>query len=201
MNTTDTTSRLKYSKRLAAVGAVSAAAMALSSASAAVSVVNVDLFQTYGGGFFSFSPLGSDFVASYNTSYMSGMRNCGFNLLNFNTSNFQWAAAFLPQGSVVDGSLSYSGNASVFLDYPSNGQVVYAGYRVVNQGPGNDQTHYGYVQATGNPAQNFTINFYAYETSPSMGIAIVPEPSSLLLGAAGVGVVAMRRRRSSGRGR
>ncbi|RYD30996.1 MAG: hypothetical protein EOP87_15560 [Verrucomicrobiaceae bacterium] len=196
MNTPASASRLKYSPRLATVGAASAALMTLGTASAAVSVVDVDLFQAYGAGFFSFSPSGSAFTGTYDPSYAAGIRNCGLNLLNFNTTNFQWTSNLLGAGSVVGSSQSFSGNASTFQPYPADEQTVFAGYRLVNQGPGNDETYYGYVQVTGNPANGFTIDSYSYESTPNTAITIVPEISSLLLGTVGVGALALRRRRS-----
>ncbi|RYD33467.1 MAG: hypothetical protein EOP85_20755 [Verrucomicrobiaceae bacterium] len=195
MNTPASAPRLKYSKRLATVGAASAALMTLGTASAAVSVVDVNLFQAYGSGFFSFSPLGSAFTGTYDTSYTAGMRNCGLNLLNFNTTNFQWTSALLAAGSVVGSSQSYTASPG-FLAYPADGQTVYAGYRVVNQGPSNDETYYGYVQVTGNPGSEFTIDSYSYESSANTAITVVPEVSSFLLGTVGVGALALRRRRS-----
>lgn len=197
MNTPTPAPRLKYSKRLATVGAASAALMTLGTASAAVSIVNVDLFQPYGSGFFSFSAVGPSFTGTYDTSYTAGIRNCGLNLLNFSTSNFQWTSTLLGPGSVVGSSQSYSASPGTFLPYPADGQTVYAGYRLTNQGPGNDETYYGYIQVTGNPGDGFTVDTYTYESTANTAITVVPEVSSFLLGAMGVGSLALRRRRSA----
>ena len=199
MNHPTSSSRLKYSKRLTAAGAASAAAiLTLGSASAAVSIVNVDtlLHPWSGNSYFSFSPTGSSFTPSFDNSYTAGIRNCGFNLMNFSTTNFQWTSALLTPGTVVGSSQSFSSNFNVFTPYPAEGAKAYAGYRLTNQGPGNDETHYGYVQVTGGPDDSFTVDYYSYESSPNTSITVVPEVSSFLLGAAGVGTLALRRRRS-----
>jgi hypothetical protein len=182
--------RLKYSTRLAAAGAMCAATI---SASAAVTSVPTNVFQSEGSGFFSFNPLGNDFVADYNPNYTAGMRNCGLNLLNFNSSVFQWVPYLLSEGDVVGSSQQFTQN-SMFLSYLSGGEVKYAGYRV--QGAGNE-TYYGYVQLTGEVGDNFTIDAYRFESTPDTAIttSAVPEPSSIFFGISAVSVMTMRRRR------
>jgi hypothetical protein len=189
------TPRLKYSKRLAAAGAVSAAAaLTLSSASAAVAVVGPELSLEPFVGFISFTPTGASWVDSYDTSYTGMIRNCGLNLLS-NNSNFQWTTGAIGHGTVVDDLQAYNASSSFFLAYPADGETVYVGYRLMNQGSGANETYYGFVQVTGSAGQNFEIDFYSYENSPNTGITVVPEPSTTLLWVAGAGLAFTRRRR------
>lgn len=187
--------RLKYSKRLTAGAVCAAASATLGTASAAVSMVNVGSTPSFGSGWVSFNPLGSNFVTSYNdTSYMAGIRNCGLGLISFSTTNFQWASVLLTEGSVIGSSLSYT-SPSNYQSYPSVGATAYAGYRVVNQGPGSNETYYGYVKVTGVSANTFSVDSYFYETSPSTSVTVVPEPSAAWLGLAGAGLLTWKRRR------
>lgn len=188
------TPRLKYSKRLAAAGAVSAAALTMSSASAAVALVGTDLSLEPFSGFIAFAPTGSSWISGSSPSYMANIRNCGLNLIS-NNSNFQWTTGTISHGTLVDDLLTYTGGSS-FLAYPANGETVYVGYRVLNQGAGADETYYGYVQVTGASGNHFAVDFYSYETSANTGIAAIPEPSTTLLWVAGAGLAFTRRRRA-----
>jgi hypothetical protein len=196
-NTSSSKSSLKYSKRLIAVGVLASAALPFTTAGAAVVVVQPNLFQSSGSGFFSFNPTASDFVATYDESYDCGMRNCGLNLLSFNTTDFNWASSILDEGSIVDNSQAFSSDSSRFLTIPTDGNVVSVGYRLANQGSANDENYFGFVQVTGNGSNNFTIDTYSYQTSPNTGILInaVPEPSSVLLSLVGMSSLILRRRR------
>jgi len=188
------TPRLKYSKRLAAAGAASAAALTMSTASAAIAVTDAGLNLPYGNGWMSFTPTGASWVPTFDNSYMGIIRNCGLNLVSTN-SNFQWTSGTISHGTMVDSLLTYGGTPNAFLPYPADGAEVYAGYRLLNQGAGGDETYYGYVQVTGGPGNSFVIDFYSYETSPNTGIVAVPEPSTTLLWVAGAGLAFTRRRR------
>ena len=188
--------KLKYSSRLRSTGAAAGAlVLASGAASASVLVVNVGEFLPEGFGFLSFDPVGSSFVNAYDTGYTAGVRNCGFNLLHFGDADFEWADSILAAGITVDGSLSYSAAGS-FEMYPADGEVVFAGYRMNNQGTGNDETHYGYVKVTGFPDNGFQVDSYSYESSPNTAIVTaVPEPSALLLGTFAFGAAGLVRRR------
>lgn len=187
MKPSETSPRLKYSKRLNQAAIVTAAA-GIGTASAAVQSVDLNVPTVFGGGFASFDPVSGDYEADYNTSYAAGIRNCGLNLLNFDTVNFQWAPTILIGGETVDSSLAFNSNASNSLAYPGDGETVHFGYRYMNQGPGNDETYYGYITVTGGPSSSFTVDTYRYEDSPGTSLTVVPEPAALplLLGAAGM---------------
>lgn len=190
------TPRLKYSKRLAAAGAVSAAAaLSLSSASAAVAVVGPELSLEPFVGFISFNPTGASWVGGYDTTYMASIRNCYVSLLS-NSPDLQWTAGSISHGTVVDDQLTYHSEiwSASFL-HPAEGESAYAGYRLMNQGVGGDETYYGYIQVTGGLEGHFTVDFYSYESSPNTGITVVPEPSTTLLWVAGAGLAFTRRRR------
>ncbi len=189
---------LKYSKNLRLAG-IAAGAVILSSgsASAAVSVVNVNFLLNQGTGFVSFNPLSTDFVVSFDSSYSAGVRNCSFNLLTFSDPNFGWSSTILAEGALVDGSLTFTSSGR-FEAYPADGAIQFAGYRMINQGTGNDETNYGYVRVTGAPNSTFTFNEYAFETTPGAGIVTtaVPEPGFVMLSAISLGLLFHRKRRT-----
>jgi len=194
------TPSLKYSKRIAALGAASAAVLSLGTASAAVSTVEVGVNVTSSSASFNFVPTGTSYVSG-DSGYPALIRNCGLHLFNNPSSNFQWASELIPAGGEVDDSLSYE--PSIYFQYPAEGETVYAGYRTHEDiGDGRFEDRYGYVSITGGatpvgmfyPA--FTINSYTYESTINTGISIaaVPEPSAALLAFAGAGLFFRRRR-------
>jgi len=195
---------LKYSKRIAALGAASAAVLSLSTASGAVTTVDLDKPMSYSNSWFAFVPNGSSYVSEYTTSaaFPGLIGYCGLYLLNNQASNFQWTSTLLSEGNVVNAMLSYQNTRSYF--FPDEGETWYAGYRYLTSYSGEDPNYtYGYVSVTGGPLpegggyNDYTINFYSYESTENAGIAVVaavPEPSAALLAFAGAGLFFRRRR-------
>lgn len=193
--------KTNYSRRIRSSGGLGLLAASATASAAQIEVEVNTLIES--SSWVSFDALDSNWVASYDTTKDAGMRACELNLTVFNTTDFQWAGtgstpAVLNPGDVVDGSLSYSGNSNLFGTLPADGENVFAGYRMLNQGVSGTDTHYGYVHFTGT-SNSFeaVVNKYVYEDQVGLGLTVIPEPAGVLLGILGVGLLIWARRRFS----
>ncbi len=127
-------------------------------------------------------PFNPPFVSStYPIAFWSsgGFSDSGFS--NGDDSSSIHASA-LPVGSMVDGNLSYvTGN---YLSLGSAPSQFYVAFRYQNQGVGNDETYYGYVELEKSGA-TYTMIGYAISDTDGESLttqSVVPEPSTYALG-------------------
>ena len=100
-------------------------------------------------------------------------------------TNISGAVRRFAPGELIDGNLNYAADAvftdSIFgIDFDwVEGDNGYVGLQLSI----NDQTHYGWAELTlSNAVSSYTLNRFAYETTPNTPIAAaaVPEPSAFL---------------------
>ena len=124
-----------------------------------------------------------------------------FQPVRLGTDNLD-AVVNLEIGSVVDGnsvfSSGFGGSENAHLGTGEGqflpGEIGYLGFRLEDGG----EYYYGYMRVLlGNSSVGGTVLDWAYESTPGLGITVVPEPSSYaLLGGAifGLGALVWRRR-------
>ena len=132
----------------------------------------------------------------------SGIANGeAFQPVRLGTDNLD-AVVNLEVGAVVDGNSVYAsgfgGSENVHLGTGEGqflpGEIGYLGFRLEDGG----EYYYGYMRVLlGNSSVGGTVLDWAYESTPGLGISVVPEPSSYaLLGGVvfGLGALVWRRR-------
>jgi len=193
------TPSLKYSKRIAAIGAASAAVLSLGTASAAVTTIDANVLMSNGDAhYFAFVPNGSSYVSgAENTSslFAGKIRYCGLTLMNNDTGLFQWTNGLLSEGATVGASSNFQNTFSTAL--PAEGTTMYAGYRYATSYTEENPNYiYGYISVTVGANNRYTVDSYSYESTENTGVTIaaVPEPSAALLAFAGAGLFFRRRR-------
>jgi hypothetical protein len=133
----------------------------------------------------------------------SGIANGeAFQPVRLGTDNLD-AVVNLEVGSVVDsGSVfasGFGGSENAHLGTGEGqflpGEIGYVGFRLEDGG----EYYYGYMRVLlGNASVGGTVLDWAYESTPGLGISVVPEPSSYALAAGvvfGLGALVWRRRR------
>jgi MYXO-CTERM domain-containing protein len=187
------------------VGAVGTAALlGAPQADAAVVVLDVSAFDGINSGLppgvgGSFTLLGGDMYI-YNGNYLQWGLVADWFGGGFAVSSLSYASPkkFL-LGNTVDASALFTGRASdTVFKYVSSAQTAWdsGSYLGFLSTGGN----YGWINVTWDPAINtFNVISGAYESVTGQGITIsasaVPEPSRALLALAGLGGIALRRRR------
>lgn len=103
---------------------------------------------------------------------------------------------FVPAGTLIGPSATFVSSLSVpFGDIQNTPTGSIVGFRMTNQGPGNDETHYGWAVTSGRSTWGTSVLNTTDGQAIGAGATTVPEPSVSLFGASALLLTLSVRRR------